>query len=1250
MKELGYIPEFMKSVIDIVDEAQVDQLFKFLNEINHGGKSSAAYAMEMSPLELMAAANGTPAVMKQLARKQWNTQLREFAHIANNYWMIDKVLTPRTAIVVSLDELMRAWHTGGIYSTFQYFEDKVMNATRLVNRQMKLPGFEKLELRWQRRIQALQEYPDFFKEMKTAVLDSKGYGFDTIEYAKGKPNYEYYAAAQETAQLRLSEPGWQAYFKGEEAFHDWFNNATEAELLRNSDYWDASANLRKAGLKSEEVYKGYQTLYELSTKNLKPGKEAAARKAWADAAERATTSETPVTLPNWVLEGFGEVHGAAKVPSKSIPRGVEYVSDALFQRPMNYRQGFLAEWIRKSEMARLEKLYKSQGVHLVSDEEIMALLRNKYPGLHERFLREGLDNIAMELMDAENIISERAVRRMIESKVVAEMENQLYGFHMQSAAGKKARAIVPFGKPWADMWGFWGREMLGRPQLRGVLNSANYGNLAKIANELADLSPVNPKTVGFVSRLAATDFNLDNIADDPLFGGAAKALGIDRMDVGNSLFLPHGGESPWLVLLPGAGAIPGVFLEAAIMKLAPDPLEDPQGYQMYTDQWSKVLPGIGYNRQGSLTGLAQEATIGGGLIGRGVKMFDDLGMLLGSDINISANTITNDWKTGMAYDRQVKLAFADPNIYAELADLPADMAGVSIEAFINEQLANVQKDSASEVGWQLAKEGALELMTPARVNTLTQREDLQDVWLDGLEYFDLSPVFKSRLNLNTEEGRGEAADAVASWFFKLDPDRKDAYIAAHPQLAVNTVSMWTWSDAAITDQVEGAGLPYRAGGSTKDRSRHETLIELGYLRVLTPRELSTRILGTVYSAKANTARSVFEQATKAVNDARWEDLSQDYKDWFEHLRVQLKDQEEVPWDTPRQIWENFSKTRDIIWELNGRPMKKEKRGGETVEVPDKLVLPQKREPWGETLPSEFTKLRDEFERGFTLPAITPELQFAADAAGIDITPGMEMSAIYQAVANVRSQNLTDNPVFSIVGPEYLAYLAPRSAAHEDVVSKLNVALDADGVSDDTRHEYRKIFVYLEDAIERRHAGDQSWLQVRDQAAQLYKGLRSDDIMGKLPLDFYWDQAWGSQLGALDWTPDEPAPLFQDNGFLSDNAQQILVRKVYDGDTIQFSTSPSERLFGALGGPHIPAKVYSVRMLGVNAREMGEEGGDEDRLRLSNAIEDGIDRGLPIYIVRDPKRYGYTDFYGRQFGWIYIGDQAFSFPETQYPQR
>ena len=1253
-KELGYVPEFMKSIIEVVDSDQVDLLMKFIDETQHGGVNSAGYAMAMSPLEYMAAANGSPSVMKQLARSQTQQQLRAYLHLAHNYWMIDKVMTPRTAATVSLDELIRAWHTGGSFSALQYFEDKIMNGVRLVNKQMNLPSFARLETRWKNRIQALQEYPDFFKQMQTNILDNKGYGFDTIAYRKGHNNTDYYAAAQETAQQRLREPGWQAYFKGRESFKQWFETDTAAELLRGADYWDAASNLRKIGPKWEEVWNGYETLYELTTKNLKAEKKATARKAWADAAEKSASSEAAVTLPNWVLEGYGEVSGAAKIPSAALPRGVEYVSDFLFQRPMNYRQGFLAEWVRKSEMARLEKLYKSQGVAIVSDEQLMSLLRNKYPGLHERFLREGLDSIAMDLMelDTGGIVSQRAVRRMVESKVVAEMENQLYGFHMQSAAGRKARAVAPFGKPWADMWGFWGREMLGRPQLRGLLNSENYGRLSQYANKLADSSPINPKTAGFVSRLAATDFDLNKIEDDPLFGGAAKLLGIDRMDVGSSLFLPHGGESPWLVLLPGLGAIPGVMVEAVLMRIAPDPIDDPTGYQMFTDQWSKVLPGIGYNRQSSLGGIAKESLIGGGVIGRTVGLMDDIGMMLGNDTSIAPNAISADWKTAMAYDRQVKVAFADPKMYDELLQLPPDQAAIGIEAMINEALSDVQKKAAREVGASKFAEDAIELLIPSRIDTLTQREDLADVWLNALPYLDVSDTFKSRLLMDTEENRQASAGRIADWFYNdITPDQRDNYIAAHPELAVNVISMWTWSESALIDQIPGSGLAYRSGGSTEDRNRHETMIELGYIRPLTPRELAVRIIGTVASAKAGAARRVFEGAAKAVNDDRWANLPVDYKDWFEYLRVQLVDAGETPYQDARQVWENFDKIKEQIWYLNGEPTKIEKhpKTGD-IRVPDKISLPQKRRPWGESLPSEFKDLRQEYEEGYPLPTITDEMAAAAAAVGIDLEPGMEMADVYQAVANTRAAHLTDNPAFSIVGPEYQAYLAPRSAAHQDVIAKLNVILDAEGVSEETRYNYRKTFVFLEDAIERRHAGDQSWLEIRDKAAQLFKGLQYDDIFRNTPLNFYWDSAWGSQLGALDWTPDKPAPLLQENGQLSSQAMRIYPREVYDGDTIKFSSSPNEHLFGELGGPRIDPTIYSVRMLGVNAREMGEEGGDEDRLRLETKIREAVDNHVPIYIVKDPDRYGYTDFYGRLFGWVYIGNEAFEVPSSQYPRR
>src|SRR5690606_39689475 len=63
-----------------------------------------------------------------------------------------------------------------------------------------------------------------------------------------------------------------------------------------------------------------------------------------------------------------------------------------------------------------------------------------------------------------------------------EIENMLYVWNMGSRAGRQAQQLFPFGKPYADMMGFWGRELFKRPVLRGVFTNDNWLNLEAIAN------------------------------------------------------------------------------------------------------------------------------------------------------------------------------------------------------------------------------------------------------------------------------------------------------------------------------------------------------------------------------------------------------------------------------------------------------------------------------------------------------------------------------------------------------------------------------------------------------------------------------------------------------------------------------------------------------------------------------------------------------------------------------------------------
>jgi hypothetical protein len=1252
-----------------------EEMARFMDEVLHTKDSPTSYAMQVDTLTLMAAGAHeiTPDFILRMSGQKKLVQLREGLHTAHTMWMMDKVLRPATAVVVSLDELMRTWHTGGMGSMFQYVEDKVMGVANAVHAVKQAPSFSKLGRRWQDRINALEQYPLFFKNMERTMVQGYGYGTRTLKFNRKNRlgNREYYDAAERMAGQNLNDAGFQAYMEGPEAFREWFETSTDAAALRDLDYSMPGGMTRRGIPMWEDVYQGYDTMFNhYMLSNIKESKKGAAR-AWyreaaADAKALGSTQAGTTGVPQWVLEGFGEVTGNAKIPKNKIMGMADTLANPLFNDPVDYRRGFLAEWTRKSERARLTKLYESQGIRVVNEAELKRVLKRRYPEMPDIGIDSKMGQITDELFYSENIITDRFVNELVESKVVQEMDNQLYANWRGSRAGQKTRALAPFGKPWADMWGFWGREMFRRPELRGWINDTNFMNLGDIANKALDYAPINPKTGAFVSRIAATDFDLDRIQEDPLVGSAFEALGISSLDVGKALFLPHGGESPFMVMLPGLGIVPGLLAERIIYATAPDPTEDAIAYQQHIDKFSEILPGIGYNQPQGLPAILGEAAMGGGVVTQTAQLTNSFGMLNQNElIGYGRDQITGDWKVGVAYNRQIKNYLADPEVFAELLELSPDNSDIGLQALVNDMLKDVQSEVAATVGMQSVVERGTELLIPARVQTLNQVDDNEDLWIDmamgvdgaeGLWPELATPEFWAQFNLNSPEGRADAANSVRDHFFDMDSNDRDIMVAANPGLAVNMVSMWTWSESARDNQVEGSSLPYRSGGSAGDLAQHQSYIEMGFIRPTTPKELVERIVGTVYDSKQRASRFLYEQSVEQVNAQRWyNDVGPKADEWFTSLAAHGHEQGLWPWETGEEVWRNWPAVRDMIWEDQGRPMKNSRKDGTGDEIPDKLSIPADKTFWSVSLPSNPDELRDAFETedGWPVPRITPQMQAAADALEIDITEGMPMQGVYNAVVDYRTNNFIQNPVFAAIGPAVTAWKRPRSAEHESAMAQFNTAIDGTDVLPEVRFAYRQTVLFLEDAIDARMANDPDWVEKRDYAVGRYKALMVEDVMNSLPLDLWYDQAWGRSLGSLDWTPQEPAPLMEGENF-APGAERVYPKKVVDGDTIHFSSDLNERVFQGPGislGPRIEPKVYSVRLLGVNAPELGTEEGWEWKRELEAAMDSAIAAGKEVYIVRDPSFSGAeVDMYGRLLGWLYIDGVPWTKPESMIPRR
>jgi hypothetical protein len=172
--------------------------------------------------------------------------------------------------------------------------------------------------------------------------------------------------------------------------------------------------------------------------------------------------------------------------------------------------------------------------------------------------------------------------------------------------------------------------------------------------------------------------------------------------------------------------------------------------------------------------------------------------------------------------------------------------------------------------------------------------------------------------------------------------------------------------------------------------------------------------------------------------------------------------------------------------------------------------------------------------------------------------------------------------------------------------------------------------------------------VQDQAA---RGNRRVDITEVMELRQDWnrllvraeepetlrqayDRAYRGLLGPLDWVPPEPRSPFDGEELISD-AYLPNIELVVDGDTLRVRRGNSR--------PRI------VRLLGVDAAERSTDEGIQQWEDLKMALLDAAEAGTPVYLVNDPDQAGsYTDQYGRELAWLFIGDTPWYFPERLRP--
>jgi len=593
---------------------------------------------------------------------------------------------------------------------------------------------------------------------------------------------------------------------------------------------------------------------------------------------------------------------------------------------------------------------------------------------------------------------------------------------------------------------------------------------------------------------------------------------------------------------------------------------------------------------------------------------------------------SQSWAPRLEAGRAVKEAFSDPNFIDELGDLTGVSAEIGITALLDEKIGESLSKAARQQAITTLKETGTELYRPVGVKFDASWDQLEDVWLDGMDTLGLE--LPAHMGTGSPEQRKNAAAWVRSQYHSMPDWEKDLAVATNGALAVNLVSGWKWSGDGKAAQVPGNDKPYSTGGSRADFARHNAYKDQGYIEPMTPRELYTNIVGTVLQSKERAAKAAYAEAVNIANAERWDSLKDSgWHEWLDETAADLRAEGILPYETGHDLWMDYT------------ALKREY---------DRQLPPEEGEsgfsmarPWSAEMPSTPEELRREFaDEQWALLEITPKLAKLLPVLGLDYdedTPSesVYVNEIYVATADMISNTSLDNPIFAHLDTGYRSYLAPKSAGYQAFNTFYGKVLDGSAFDADTRAGYKQDLVWIGEALDRRSAGDPSWRSIRDEAVTRYSRMIQDDAFNKVDNAKKWNDAYGKTLGSYDWVPDEPSPLIDEQGSMNPNATQVWVKDVYDGDTIQVAFRPP-----GIGGAQ---EVSSVRLLGWNAQELGQ-GGEQEKYDLEDAISSAIDRGLPIAIVRDPERYGNTDMYGRVFGWLYIGEDVWYNPDTMIPRN
>ena len=1211
----------------------VEQLAQRLSQTHD---TQLAWEAPLSPLEMIMARETGGAKWIKFTHAKTVSSIREFGFQFQMAWVLDKVFRGATAVTVSFDEVLRLWHIGGNEAVLRYFGDKAIYMQARGKAALTHPVQSKLGMgsgvvdrtigsmspKAQARFQALQDFPTYLKQAERQMYDGNGLGWTDV--LPDDPHY--FDAANRWAGGMLQDSGFRAMLRGKDAFDEWFFSV-DGTKLRQSIAMDPSKT-GKLGTRvlqsSEEAYNGWVTLFEkvILREAKRAGKYDEVYQAFVATAKRVDDSGGhAVNLPSSAVQHLGPVRGVQKVLPNKAP--VSLMTEAFFDRffmdPVNYRRGFLADMIRRNERTRLTSLFQSQGKRIVKDIELERMLGLNGLGGGTRV---GVKNVLQEQALRMGLVPESYIDDIIERAVETEISNVLYTWDKGTRAGSQAKFVFPFGRPWADMAGFWGRETLRKPVLRGLVNEKNFLGLRTMNDK--GWIPVNPRTPAMMSRLAHTDFTVDKGFAGEKEGGLFP--GSEKTDFSPLFFLPTGGDNPFGMLLPGLGFVPMWALDQVFEAVAPDPVKDPLGYQETLEEWSDFVPMLRYQQGGFASRL-----LGGGTAATVLGGIADVGGARGKDPYFGLTTTIGDVTREVNATRELSVLLANPENLEMLSEAQTEeQVRMLVESFSTEA---DQKASTNH-----GLEAATRWVVPANSQFDLAIGEIQDVWVEAAASF---PELQVRPDLaggdmNDPQVRADFANDVRGAFFDLPQWKRDLFVSQQPNLAVNLISTWEWNtDRAVAANLPGIDLSYRTGGSAEDRALHQYYVENQYIKPLNTYERALRIVGLMNASKDRAAKLVYTKTAESVNDLIWEAIVDPEVKGF--LEAFATGPFAAKWGVTdaRDLWNSWGTVEEELERALATELGIEEEGEAWDNLRASISIPSKQKPWGKTWPGlDEDELSGRFG-DFPLMAFEPEVMELAEGLGIELTPGMTGEQLYRGVQGTLTEETS--PLNSVAKFAYDAYVNERSSGSTTAEAELNKLRNNPDLSPGFKQGMTE-FLYRTDKLVERYRGQIGGMPLSEQQAVVdnFMQLRNAASENIAAWDTIWDAKYGRTFGDLDWVPPTPLSPFDDAGEKRPEAIAPFIRHLQDGDSFYYSDKPGDG-----------ETMHGVRLLGVKARDFGSDdaGAMEDMNRLQDALNTAIANGDTIWLVRDPNQVGSnTDMYGRMLAWLWIGDKPYYFED------